>query len=214
MMDRIILFANGEYSSPEFYLSKVREEDFIICADGGTNTAFSLGIIPDLVIGDFDSVNTEVLEILSEWKTEFIRYPAEKDESDLELALMKASALQPKEIIIFGALGRRLDHIFANLMLLTVPLEAGVRSVILEEDYEIYLIEEEITLDQKEGSLLSLFPLTDKVVGVSTEGLKYPLDNEDLFLGPSRGLSNEFAAEKAKIRIRDGKLLIIQAKKE
>lgn len=214
MMERILLFANGEYSSPEFYLSMIQEKDYVICADGGTNTAFSLGIIPDLVIGDFDSIKQEVLDSLEKEKTEFLIYSSEKDESDLELALLKASNLKPREILIFGALGKRLDHIFANLMLLTIPLAAGVRSVIMEEDYEIYLIEEEIILEAKDNHCLSLFPLTDIVTGVKTEGLKYPLDNEDLVLGPSRGLSNEFSAERARIKIEDGKLLIIQARKE
>lgn len=211
-MRRVIIFANGEYSSLDFYHNNIQCDDYIICADGGTNTAWEAGIIPDMVMGDFDSIENEVIEKLSFEKTQFIKFSSEKDESDLELSVLKATTLTPSEIIIFGALGKRLDHIIGNLMLLTIPLEAGIKGYILEEDYEIHLIdnENEIELDGGNSSIISLFPLSPVVKGVETRGLKYPLVKEDLYLGRSRGLSNEFAENKAWIKIKEGKLLIIK----
>ena len=209
-MRRVIIFANGEYSSLDFYHNHIKEDDYIICADGGANTAWEAGIIPDLVMGDFDSVDKNILNKLENEKTKFIEFSSEKDESDLELSVLKAATLAPSEIIIFGALGKRLDHIFGNLMLLTIPLEAGIKGYILEEDYEIYLIDKEIELERRRGSILSLFPLSPVVEGVETWGMKYPLKKEDLYLGPSRGLSNEFSEKSARIKIKEGKLLIIK----
>lgn len=211
-MKRVIIFANGEYSSLDFYHNHIKNDDYIICADGGTNTALEAGIIPDLVMGDFDSIENDVIEKLSLEKTQFIKFSSEKDESDLELSVLKAATLTPSEIIIFGALGKRLDHILGNLMLLTIPLEAGIKGYILEEDYEIHLIDNENELELARGSsgIISLFPLSPVVQGVETWGLKYPLAKEDLFLGRSRGLSNEFSEDRAKIKIKEGKLLIIK----
>lgn len=209
-MGRVILFANGDFSSLDFYKKLLREDDYIICADGGVNTVYPAGIVPDLLIGDFDSVEGDILEKLKFEKTEFLKYPAEKDESDLELALLKAIELKPEEIIIFAALGKRLDHIFANLMLLTLPLKSGLICSIIEEDYEIFLIDKFIKIKRGKGAYLSLFPLTPVVEAIETYGLKYSLKNENLYLGPSRGLSNEIIEEEATIKIKKGKLLIIK----
>ncbi len=209
-MKRVLIFANGEYSSLDFYHNNIQFDDYIICADGGTNTAWEAGIIPDLVMGDFDSVDKSILKKLENEKTKFIEFSSEKDESDLELAVLKAATLTPSEIIIFGALGKRLDHILGNLILLTIPLEAGIKGYILEEEYEIYLIDNDIEVERGRNSILSLFPLTPVVQGVETWGLKYPLMKEELYLGRSRGLSNEFAENKARIKIKEGKLLIIK----
>lgn len=209
-MKRVLIFADGESSHLGFYNDQLEEGDYIICADGGTNIACLAGIIPDIVMGDFDSINKEVVEDLKLSKTEFIEFSPEKDESDLELALLKAIEMKPEEVIIFGALGKRLDHLMANLMLLTIPLEAGIKCSILEKNYEVYLIDDCIKINKGKGGFISLFPLTAVVEGIETQGLKYPLKNEDLYLGPSRGLSNELIEKEAIIKIKTGKLLIIK----
>lgn len=209
-MQRILLFANGEYSSVNFYKNLIKEDDYIICADGGANLAYSIGLLPDLVIGDFDSIDDGILKKLKLGDTEFFKFPSEKDESDLELAIKKAIGMSPREIVILGALGKRLDHIIANLMLLTIPLESGIKCSILEEDYEIYLIDSYIKIQKAKGSYISLFPLSSVVEGVESRGLKYSLQDENLYLGPSRGLSNELVEEEAIIKIKSGKLLVIK----
>ncbi len=209
-MGRVILFANGEFSSLGFYKNLLQEDDYIICADGGVNTIYPAGIIPDLLVGDFDSVEEEILDKLKSEKTEFLKYPKEKDESDLELALLKAIELKPEEIMIFAALGKRLDHIFANLMLLNLPLENDIKCSLIEEDYEIFLINKHIKIKRGKAVYLSLFPLTPVVEAIETYGLKYLLKSENLYLGPSRGLSNEIIEEEATIKIKNGKLLIIK----
>lgn len=211
-MERLILFANGEFSREDFYLNEIREDDFIICADGALNFAWQLGLKVQMVVGDMDSADHSILEKLVEAGRQIIRYPAEKNESDLELAILEAIKMSPEEIIIFGALGKRIDHLFANLMLLDLPLKAGIKTSILEEDYEIILTDKSIEIEGDSKSNLSLFPLDGPVRILKTQGLKYPLNNESLYVGAARGLSNQFTAEKAKIDIKEGKLLLIKSK--
>lgn len=211
---RILIFANGEYGTPEFYRRLVQPDDWIYCADGGANMVHSLGLVPHTVVGDLDSLLPEVRVTYSPAETRLLQYPAEKDESDLELTLHTAITACPREILILGALGKRLDHLFANLMLLTVPLRHGIAARIVEEEYEISLVDQELTLQGNPGDTLSLFPLTPEVSGITTRGLRYPLENESLWLGPSRGLSNEFLQGRATITVTGGILLLIQIKKK
>lgn len=208
--ERIIIIANGQFNDLDFYKGVIKENDYIICADGGTNHALAIGVTPQLVVGDLDSIDGEVLKSLESKKTKLLTYPQEKDEADLELALLEACQREPKEIIILGALGKRIDHLMGNLMVLTLPLKKGIPTKIIDENHEIYLINKELELEGNRGDFLSLFPLSADVQGITTQGLKYPLNDEILYLGPTRGLSNEFIETLAKITIRQGLLLVIK----
>lgn len=210
--ERIIIFANGQFNDLNFYKCVIKDNDYLICADGGTNHALAMGVIPQLVVGDLDSIDEEVLKSLESKRTELRTYPPEKDEADLELALLAACKRQPREIIILGALGKRIDHLMANLMVLTLPLKKGIPTKIIDEAHEIFLIDKELELAGHKGDFLSLFPLLVDVKGITTQGLKYPLKDETLYLGASRGLSNEFIEPRAKITIRQGLLLVIKVK--
>lgn len=209
-MKRILLFANGEFSQEEFYLKNIKDDDFIICADGSVNFLYQLAKRPDLIVGDMDSADPRILALAEQEGSQIIRYPAEKNESDLELALMEAIKREPEEIVIFGALGKRLDHLLANLMLLLLPLKVGIKASIYEEDYQIYLTDDQIEIEGRIGEQLSIFPIEGSAKGLETEGLKYPLKNENLYLASARGLSNVFLADKARIKVREGKILIIK----
>jgi len=210
---RIIIIANGGFSNLDFYRDQITGEDYIICADGGAKHAITLGITPHLVVGDLDSIDSGVYESLQGGITRFEKYPSEKDESDLELALEIALNMYPHEIIIWGALGKRIDHLYANLTLLTLPLSQGIRTKLIDEEHEIFVIDNEIELKGEKGDYLSLFPLSTQVKGITTQALKYPLKDETLAIGPTRGLSNEFTAEVVKVTIEDGLLLVIHVKR-
>ena len=211
---RVIIVANGECRNPSFYRSLARPEDYVICADGGTCHALAIGLQPRLVIGDFDSLDGAMRRQLAGRQVEFHCYPCEKDQSDLELALERAVALRPREIMVFCALGGpRLEQILANIFLLVLPLEAGIPAAIVDERHEVRLIEREVALEGERGDYLSLFPLTQEVHGVETEGLKYPLYGETLYLRSTRGLSNEFAGRGARVKISGGRLLVIKTRR-
>ena len=206
--------ANGDCHDPSFYRSLAGPEDYIICADGGARHAQAIGLQPRLVIGDFDSLDEAARRQLAGGQTEFVRYPCEKNQSDLELALERAVALRPREIMIFCALGgSRLEHVLANIFLLVLPLEAGIPAVIVDECHEVRLIEREVALEGESGDYLSLFPLTPEVHGVETQGLKYPLYSETLYMKSARGLSNEFTGLQARVKISSGRLLVIKTRR-
>lgn len=207
---RVLLFANGDCSDPAFYRGLVRENDYIICADGGARHALSIGLQPHLVIGDADSLDDAVRQEIECLPAEFILYPREKDKSDLELALKRAISLRPRQILLLCATGGdRLEHLLANVLLLEIPLAAGIEAAIIDETHEIRIMERELEVEGTVGDYLSLLPLTSKVGGVKTHGLKYPLHRESLFFSSTRGLSNEFTAPKASIKISTGRLLVI-----
>lgn len=213
-INRILIFCNGDFKNLDFYRQLIKEDDFIICADGGANHALAIGAIPDIVVGDLDSINMEVLKQLKDCSTKFYKYPCEKDMSDLEIALEKAFELEPKEILLLGALGDRLDHSLGNIMLLTLATEKGIKAKIIDEFHEVFIIKDKLVLHGAIGEYLSLFPLTAEVKGVKTKGLKYPLKNETLYFASTRGLSNEFINEEAEVSIEQGYLLAIKVRTE
>jgi len=205
--------ANGALHDPQYIRDQLREDDYIICADGGALHALKMGLQPDLVVGDLDSLPAAAAGRLKEQGVKILRFPAEKDHSDLELALERAVALAPAEILLTGVLeGERLEHTFGNLMLLMIPLRAGIPAQIIDEKRRIYLVDSELTVTGRPGDYLSLFPLTAVVDNVKTEGLKYPLKGEKLYFGSTRGLSNEFIAATARVTAGAGLLLVIISK--
>lgn len=207
---RIVVVANGELNDPQYIRRLIRDDDYIICADGGAVHAVTMGLQPGLVVGDMDSLPAHLVMQLEEEGTHFLRFPAEKDKSDLELALEQAVEKAPQEILLLCALGgERFDQAFGSLMLLNIPLRAGIPAKIIDERHRIYLMESEITVQGSPGDTLSLFPLTAAVADVKTEGLKYPLKEETLAFASTRGLSNEFLGTSARVTAGSGLLLVI-----
>jgi len=211
---RIVIIANGDLETPEFYRRLLRADDYIICADGGLRHAKTLGLTPDLLIGDLDSVDRQLLPKAADLKPAVICYPAAKEHSDLELAVEHAVQLRPKEILIIGALGgSRVDHNLFNLMLLKLPLTAQIPARIVDQNQELLMILDRLEIEGQSGDYLSLFPLTAAAEGVTTAGLKYPLNNETLQFASSRGLSNEMLGASVSVSIARGILLVIKTKK-
>ncbi len=208
---RVVIIAHGDLKDLSFYQNLIRDNDLILCVNGGTGHALALGLKPDLVIGDLDSLRVTDREKIDQFKTQLIRHPSEKDKSDLELALDHAVSLQPSEILIIGALGgARFEHAFINVLLLDIPLRKSIPARIIEERQEILMARKEAVLSGAEGDYLSLFALTEEVCGIITVGLKYPLNNESLFYASSRGLSNELTAPQVKVSFQSGLLLAVK----
>jgi len=207
---RVVVLANGEIKDLQYIRAQFRDDDYIICADGGAIHALSMGLKPSQVIGDMDSLPLWALEALKGGGTEIARFPAQKDKSDLELALDSAVALKPKEILLAGVLGgERFDQALGNLLLLTLPLRAGIPAQIIDDRHRICLMEKEIIVQGSPGTIISLFPLTPTVENISTQGLKYQLKGDALYFASTRGLSNEFTGSSARITIGSGLLLVI-----
>ena len=186
----------------------------VIAADGGALKAVHLGLRPDVVVGDGDSLPIDRAEVLRAAGVEVIVHPAEKDESDTELAIGEALARGATRIVILGAMGgARLEHSLANVLLLSLPALANVDARIVDGDSDLRVIGHSgpasVEINGTVGDYVSLLPLTDSVDGVTTRDLRYPLSDATLTQGPARGLSNELSAPTGVVSTRSGRLAVI-----
>ena len=208
-MHRILIFANGELPDLEKARALLRPDDFILCADGGTRHALALNLEPNLIIGDMDSIDRAEWKTLEEKNIPIELFPRDKNETDLELALHKAIELNPEEIIIVTALGGRMDHTLANIVLVS-DLRLSTFNLQLDDGTEHLLFcRTQAEVRGRSGDIVSLIPWGSPVHGIQTENLKWQLKDETLFPEKSRGISNEMTADTASIKIESGLLLII-----
>lgn len=208
-MHRILIFANGELPDLEKARALLRPDDFILCADGGTRHALALNLEPNLIIGDMDSIDRAEWKTLEEKNIPIELFPRDKNETDLELALHKAIELNPEEIIIVTALGGRMDHTLANIVLVS-DLRLSTFNLQLDDGTErLQFCRTQAEVRGRSGDIVSLIPWGSPVHGVQTENLKWQLKDETLFPEKTRGISNEMTADTASIKIESGLLLII-----
>ena len=182
----------------------------VVAADGGVRVARDYGVAIDVVIGDMDSVDEDTLAELAAQGTDIQRSPAEKDETDLELALDWAVEHGADWIRVFGAMGGRLDQTLANMYLLALPSlkECDVRLVSRAQAAWLWYPGQH-TLQGAQGDTVSLLPLDGFVSGIHTENLYYPLKGEQLTIGPARGISNVMQGDTAQISFDEGLLLVV-----
>ena len=185
--------------------------DQIIAADGGARHCLAVGITPAVVIGDFDSLDEAFLDHLQAQGVKLVRYPVEKDFTDLELAIQYAVLQGAKELIVLGALGERWDQTIANLLLPALQALRGVTINLVDGTQTVRLLQGggRMVVRGKPGDTLSLIPLSEQAAGISTQGLRYPLYGEALYLGSTRGVSNELTDETAFINLEQGLLLCV-----
>jgi thiamine pyrophosphokinase len=185
----------------------------VVAADGGAVAAARLGFRPDLLVGDLDSIDATTVDELEAAGVAIERASGDKDETDTELAILAALRRGASRITVLGAIGgSRLDHELANIVLLALPAARSVPMVLLDERARVRLLvgPGSADLPGPVGGLVSLIPLGDGVVGVTTRGLRYPLRDEALPFGPARGISNVRLQEAATVAVQDGRLLIIE----
>ncbi len=178
----------------------------VIAANGGVELARELGLRVDLAVGDFDSISEEKLATTGRVE----RHPAEKDASDLELALSAALRFETERILVLGGAGGRLDHLLGGLLLLAADAYSGVQVDAQLGSSAVHVIRDERVLSGEPGELISLFAVHGSATGVVSEGLVYQLHGEPLEPGSSRGLSNVFAAPEARISLERGVLLAVR----
>lgn len=193
--------------------------DFVVAADLGAQHALAWGWQVDLLVGDLDSLSPEVARRIETAGTRILRAPAAKDETDTELALAHALLLGADEVIVCGATGGRTDHLIANVLLLARPdlASAGVRLADGGETVRLLRAEEQLVrlvIEGGAGDLVSLLPCGGDAVGVSTQGLLYPLFSETLHLGQARGMSNVLTGARCEVSLQRGQLLLIHNRME
>lgn len=214
---RTIIIAAGEPGGAEAGPQRwLRDGDRIIAADGGTARALAWGLLPHLVIGDLDSLPDADRERLAALGCRFLVHPQAKDETDLELALAHAAGEGADELVVLGALGGRLDHSLANVLLLTLPGLAGCRVRIVDGEEEAFLVRGggAAAVCGRPGDRVSLLPLGGDARGVTASGLAWPLRGETLRFGHSRGVSNEMLSSQAEVTVEEGLLLVVHGPPE
>ena len=204
----LTIFANGELPPPDINLEPNTQ---VVAVNGGARHCLSLGIHPDVVIGDFDSFSLEEVEIVKNRKTTLLRYPTSKDETDLELALNFAVDSGAADVVMYGLLGNRWDMSFSNILLLSSTrfnqinffVESGNTSIrVLRGGTKLFI----------QGNLnnrVSIIPLSRIANGISIQGLEWSLDDESLEFGSQRGLSNKTIKKLSQVSLKSGILLVI-----
>lgn len=207
-----VIVCNGSIYDYEHLKKYFTGAEFIICADGGALHIKRFGIRPDVILGDFDSICPEDLAYFKEQKVDIFKYPVQKDMTDTEIAVDLAIDKGYRSIIIIGGTGTRLDHSMANVFLLKKMLDRGIRGTVVNEHNEITITNSRVTISREENFKVTLLPLTEKVEGVTTKGLFYKLDNAEIVMGSSFGVSNEFTEDIAVVTISEGLLLVIKSR--
>lgn len=190
---------------------KNNEFNNIIAVDKGLEILDKCKIQPNYIIGDFDSVNKDLVQKYK--KSEIIKLNPEKDFTDTHMAIKLAYKIESNYITIIGAIGTRIDHTIANIHILKECIERKITCEIIDKNNKIMLIDKPCYINlEKEYKYISLIPLTTKVTGVTLEGFKYPLKNAILSIGESIGVSNEQIEQKAKIKLKKGILICIKSR--
>ena len=210
--NRAVIFANGTLPDSNAARQLLREDDFWIAADGGSCHALECGRAPDVLIGDLDSIPVPIREFLQRAGTKVQTHPADKNETDLELAVWFALEEEFSSILIVGALGGRTDQTLANLSLLADPALREYDIRIDDGREEALCVRESAVLLGAAGDIVSLIPFGMPAEGVVTKGLQYPLREETLRLSRTRGVSNRMIENRAEISIERGVLLCIHTR--
>jgi thiamine pyrophosphokinase len=205
----ILIFANGDVGDVAWVKPYLSTATAVIAADGGTRHLWRLNHVPDLVIGDLDSLPEEAGVWLESGESAVRRYPHDKDETDLELALTYAVEHYEEPIAIIGASGGRLDQTLANIMLLAHPALAGRHVELLTEHQHAWLVTAETIIHGQAGDIVSLVPIGGPVHIRQTSGLRWQLQDEMLTFGMARGVSNTMTGSEAQIIVDEGHLLCI-----
>lgn len=207
-----LIFCGGAIDDYGFIKRYMQGAELVLCVDSGARHCRKLQVTPDFLIGDFDSISEDDFSALAEAGVPIIRYPAEKDMTDSELAVQTACDRGCKSVILLGAIGSRLDHSLSNLFLLKKMADLNVEGMIANEYNEVMLINGSITLEREEGTFITLLPLAGSAKGVTTEGLYFPLADATLEVGSSWGVSNKFADNVATVTVKEGYLLVIKSR--
>jgi len=212
---RVVIVANGtapdEATVRRWLQLGDGTETQLICADGGARTALALGLKPEVVVGDLDSLDEVVQAQLRAAGCRLVVYPVAKDWTDLELALKWAAEQEATEIVVLGALGGRLDQELANVLLLLLPELQDISTRIVDDRQEMFVARGQVEIVGQPGDIVSLIPLGGNVEGIITEELMYPLRDEPLVSGPSRGISNVMTTQIARVTLQSGTLLVVHS---
>ena len=213
-MKHILIMTGGalEMDFARAYM-KTLSYDKVFAVDKGLEYVDELGVTPDYLIGDFDTVNPNILS-----NYVIMKHPPMKDATDTELAVDVAISLHPCMITVLAATGSRMDHVLSNIGLLQKAADKGIKMYIIDSCNKIQLLSSDtlnslqLFKNEQHGAYLSVLPLTDLVKGLTMKGVLYPVEDEEVRKGRSKTVSNEIIDDMAEISIKAGQLLVIESK--
>ena len=213
MNKKACIITGGELSEQFLadYLDK-HPTDIKIVVDGALATTHRLGIKPDFIVGDFDTVDQALLDYYD--KDIILRHPPEKDQTDTELAIETALNYGCGKLKFFGATGSRLDHSLGNIFLLESLLKQEIEAEIINENNKLYIKNQGFILKRTEanGDYVSLLPLTETVENVTLCGFKYPVENLTFYREKTLGISNEIVKEEATVEFSKGVFIVVESR--
>lgn len=190
------------------------EIDTWIAADGGALVLINKQIKLNYAVGDFDSINENENNLVKQYSDNYKRYPAEKDLTDIEIALLKAFELNPDKIYLFGVTGGRLDHELINIQLLYSIVKKDIRGIIIDKQNIIELTTPNSYKIEHNAAYpnISFVPFSKVVTGLTLSGFYYPLENKDIRWGSTLCISNKLLSSKGGFLYREGVLLLIKSR--
>ncbi len=207
---RAIIVSGGSAPSKSLFKKHIKNDDIIIGVDSGCNTLYKLNIIPNLILGDFDSIKKEVLEYFLEKGVNIEKYNSEKDYTDTDLGYRKAKEIfNVNEILMFGAIGSRLDHTLGNIGILFRALKDKIKMEIIDEHNRMYIVNKNSIIKKEEGSVISFHALSNVVKNFTIRGGKYDLTSYDITLLEPRAICNEFLESDINITFDSGIILVM-----
>ena len=205
---RAVIVSGGTAPSKELLEKYIKKDDFIIGVDKGCNALFKYNIKPNVVLGDFDSADKKVVEYYEKNIKDFHKYKPEKDYTDTDLGYIAAKENGADEILLFGATGTRLDHMFGNIGIMLKALRENIDLKIIDDYNFTYLINKETTFKGNYGDTISFHAISDVVKNVSIKGAKYLLDSYDMTLFEPRAICNEFIDSDITISFDSGIIMV------
>lgn len=202
-MKKAALILNGDT-----FTRKKIAEDYIVCADNGYRMCKELGIVPDVIVGDMDSIE-EKLENIPD-TVEKLRFPSKKDETDGELAMNILISRGYNRVNVYGADGGRLDHIIGNISLVYAAAQMGCRAVLKTNLCDMYLVNGYFEHSAQIGDKISIVPYNGDAHIIKTEGLEYPVEDRVLKAGTTLGISNVAIAENVVVSVGSGYALVFR----
>ena len=206
---RAAIFCNGEVPQISSVRGLIQTDDVVVSVDGGMRYVDALKLIPNIIIGDMDSVRPELLSTAENHGAEVLRFPPAKDETDLELTFNMLKNRGFTECLVIGGLGGRIDQTLANIWLLAENHSKDFRIFFDDGCERLEMILDDLLIEGNQGDTVSLIPYSTVVNGISTQGLEYPLRDEPLYPQQTRGLSNVMLGKQAHIQIGSGRLLCV-----
>lgn len=209
---RSIIVSGGKSPSKELLKEYIKDDDYIVGVDKGCNILKEIEVTPNIILGDFDSIDKEVLNYYKDKNVKIEKFNAEKDYTDTDLGYIKALEVNPSEIILFGATGSRIDHMLGNIGILLKGLRENIKVTIVDDNNKMYAVNKSSLVKKEEGRVISFHALSDVVKNLTIKNGKYPLNNYDMTLLEPRAICNEFLDDDIYIEFDSGIILILYTK--